>query len=177
MDINNKERDALLDECSWQHLVEARKKNDFSIQDVALKLKITKAYVLSLEQGIFEELPEPIFVRWYVKKYTEMMAIDDDQFIRCVDACINVIDTPKSCFQFRNTGMFSIGRPTIFKYSVGVILTILIIFICYFFWKNLAVHDVISSNGSENEIILNSINTPSAAVNQHQLLVRSDVVT
>ncbi|MFZ5698894.1 MAG: RodZ domain-containing protein [Pseudomonadota bacterium] len=59
----------------------ARDQKGFSIEDVAVRLKVPARYVTAIEQGDVAVLPEPMFVRGYVKTYARMVGIDAEELL------------------------------------------------------------------------------------------------
>lgn len=59
----------------------ARDQKGFSIEDVAVRLKVPARYVTAIEQGDVAVLPEPMFVRGYVKAYARMVGIDAEELL------------------------------------------------------------------------------------------------
>jgi cytoskeletal protein RodZ len=58
------------------HLQEVRQKNGISIEQVSMHTRIKPAFLLALEEGQAEELPEAIFVQGFVRRYAEGMGLN-----------------------------------------------------------------------------------------------------
>jgi cytoskeleton protein RodZ len=59
----------------------AREARGWSVEDVASRLKISAKYVLALEAGDTAALPEPTFVRGYIKSYAKALGLDADALL------------------------------------------------------------------------------------------------
>lgn len=59
----------------------AREARGWSVEDVAGRLKISARYVIALEGGDTAALPEPTFVRGYIKAYAKAVALDADALL------------------------------------------------------------------------------------------------
>lgn len=62
-------------------LREARELKGLTVEDVAARLRIPARYVRALEQGDSGVLPEPTFVRGYVKSYARELGLDADALV------------------------------------------------------------------------------------------------
>ena len=57
-------------------LKEAREKKGITLAEVSHALKISKSYLNALEMEDFDDLPEPVFARGYIKSYCQYLEID-----------------------------------------------------------------------------------------------------
>lgn len=64
-----------------EQLREARELKGLTVEDVAARLRIPARYVRALEQGDLGVLPEPTFVRGYVKSYARELGLDSDALV------------------------------------------------------------------------------------------------
>lgn len=64
-----------------EQLREARELKGLTVEDVAARLRIPARYVRALEQGDAGVLPEPTFVRGYVKAYARELGLDADALV------------------------------------------------------------------------------------------------
>lgn len=62
-------------------LREARESLGLSVEDVAARLKVPVRYVHAMEQGDMAGLPEPTFVRGYVKAYAKVVGLDAEPLV------------------------------------------------------------------------------------------------
>ncbi len=61
-----------------EQLKEARKRKKISIDKASQDLVIKKNHLTALEEEDWKELPEPTFVKGYIKSYAEYLGIDQD---------------------------------------------------------------------------------------------------
>ncbi|MFZ5724177.1 MAG: RodZ domain-containing protein [Pseudomonadota bacterium] len=64
-----------------EQLREARELKGLTVEDIAARLKIPARYVRALEQGDIAALPEPTFVRGYVKTYARELGLDGEALV------------------------------------------------------------------------------------------------
>ena len=68
------------------NLVKARKEKSLSIEEMAMKTLIRPALLQALEEGRFEDLPEPIFVQGFILRYGDALGLNGsslaEQFIQ-----------------------------------------------------------------------------------------------
>lgn len=69
-------------------LAEARAALKLSAADVARQLKLSVAQVEALENGQFDSLPGPVFVRGFIRNYARLVKLDADELLR--DAAHNL---------------------------------------------------------------------------------------
>lgn len=62
-------------------LLEKREAKDISIEKVTHDLLIQKEHIEALEQGDWESLPEPPFVRGFIKNYGDYLGLDTDRLL------------------------------------------------------------------------------------------------
>lgn len=62
-------------------LREARESIGLAVEDVAARLKVPVRYVHALEQGDMSGLPEPTFVRGYVKAYARIVGLEAEPLV------------------------------------------------------------------------------------------------
>jgi cytoskeletal protein RodZ len=71
------------------HLVQTRKEKSLSIEEMAMKTLIRPALLQALEEGRFEDLPEPIFVQGFILRYGDALGLNGSslagQFIKISD--------------------------------------------------------------------------------------------
>ncbi|MEQ8314294.1 MAG: DUF4115 domain-containing protein [Gammaproteobacteria bacterium] len=67
-------------------LVAAREERNLSQKEVADQLHITVHYVSSIEQDAFEKLPGTVFAKGYIKRYAEILELDEDKVLAEFDA-------------------------------------------------------------------------------------------
>lgn len=58
-------------------LREAREQVGMSVEDVANRLKFASRQITALEKGDFAQLPEPAFIRGFVRSYARLLQIDE----------------------------------------------------------------------------------------------------
>lgn len=67
-----------------EKLRDAREQKGLTVDDVAARLKVPARYIVALEQGDLASLPEPTFVRGYVKAYARTVGVDAAELLDSV---------------------------------------------------------------------------------------------
>ena len=60
----------------------ARESRELGIPDVAARLHLDSRIVTALEEDNFDVLPDPIYVRGYLRNYAKLLGIDADELVR-----------------------------------------------------------------------------------------------
>lgn len=64
-----------------EELCTARERSGVSIDEVAGQLCLSVTYLRALEEGSYSKLPEPIYVRGYIRAYARLMSVSADALI------------------------------------------------------------------------------------------------
>jgi cytoskeleton protein RodZ len=65
-------------------LREARERMGMSVEEVALRLKFAPRQIVALEEENFSQLPEPAFVRGFVRSYARLMQIEAEPLLEAL---------------------------------------------------------------------------------------------
>lgn len=68
------------------HLSNIRQQKGYTIEFVASKLHLRTRIIELLEQGDFDLLPEPVFVKGYLRAYSKLLGISPDPFLAVFDS-------------------------------------------------------------------------------------------
>lgn len=74
----------------------ARKRKKISLDKVAQDLVIKKEHLVALEQENWSELPEPAFIKGYIKSYAEYLGLDPDYALALYRRDFDETKYPKS---------------------------------------------------------------------------------
>ncbi len=69
-------------------LVAAREARELTLAVVANKLRLPAATLQALESGRFEDLPEPVFVRGYLRAYAQLLGMDMESLVAEYDRLV-----------------------------------------------------------------------------------------
>ena len=58
------------------HLRQARQEKSIRIEEIAANTRIRPTFIQALEEGRFEELPEPIYVQGFIRHYGDAVGLD-----------------------------------------------------------------------------------------------------
>lgn len=73
-----------------EKLREARELKGLTVEDIAARLRIPAHYVRALEQGDLPTLPEPTFVRGYVKSYARELGLEVEPLVAALAPAVEV---------------------------------------------------------------------------------------
>ena len=65
-----------------QELLKRRQKRDLSINDVAREIKIESSVIKKIESDEFHSIGAPVFVKGYLRQYSNLVGADDDLIIK-----------------------------------------------------------------------------------------------
>lgn len=65
-----------------KRLSEARRAQNLAATDVARQLKLSLWQVEALEEGRYQQLPGPIFVRGFIRNYARLVKLDPEELLR-----------------------------------------------------------------------------------------------
>jgi len=61
--------------------VQARTRQNFDMEELSAQLRIPGHYLTAIEQGQTGKLPEPVYVRGFVRKYAQALGLDQDPLV------------------------------------------------------------------------------------------------
>lgn len=67
-------------------LKDARTAKNLSLEDIAYATKIPRTSLAHLEEGRYEALPAPVFVRGFIRAYARVVALDANTLVRMYEA-------------------------------------------------------------------------------------------
>lgn len=70
-----------------QRLRKARELRGMSIEQVARELALSPRYVVAMESDVYKNLPEPAFVRGYMRRYAQLVKLSPDDIAAKFDQC------------------------------------------------------------------------------------------
>ena len=59
-----------------KYLLQVRQEKSIRLEEVAAKTHIRLALLQALEAGQFEELPEPVYVQGFIRRYADILGLD-----------------------------------------------------------------------------------------------------
>jgi cytoskeleton protein RodZ len=70
-----------------QRLQTARELRGLSVEQVARELRLSRRFVVAIEGDDYKELPEPAFVRGYMRRYAQLVLLSPDDIAARFDEC------------------------------------------------------------------------------------------
>lgn len=115
-----------------EKLIEIRTVNKIDLNILASETKITKKYLIYLEEGRLDKMPAEIYVKGFLKKIADYYKVDVGDFLRLYkqEECIrqNMDKNKRPSFNLNNSPTFIITPKTIAALAIGIILVSFIIF-------------------------------------------------
>lgn len=120
-------------------LAQAREEQGLSLEYVSEQLKITSHFVQAIENSDFDVLPEPAFVRGYIRNYAKLVRLDDVALAAQYDELIN----PKKVEGTTTREVGGLQPIDLHGKSPKVLVTALVLVLglgvgSYFLWSSLA---------------------------------------
>ncbi len=81
----DKETDTSMQNSIGQQLLEAREKKGLSIEYIAGKLNLRGQVLTLIEEDAFNKLPQPVFVKGYLRAYAKCVDLEPDPIIKLYD--------------------------------------------------------------------------------------------
>jgi cytoskeleton protein RodZ len=133
-----------------QRLKKARELRGMTIEQVAHELNLSPRYVVAMESDSYKSLPEPAFVRGYMRRYAQLVKLSPDDIAAKFDQCYaEDKETPEVDVRPRNPiqllGVIA-RRPRLRArrlLQLGALAFVLIL-IAGFLWNGIASRDTVS---------------------------------
>ena len=118
-----------------EKLVEIRKERNIDLDTLSDKTKITKKYLVHLEEGELNKLPAEIYVKGFLKKIADFYNIDSQELLRLYgkeEVIRKNIDRSKyPPFNLNHAPTFVITPKTITFVAVGIVIISFVVFLIY----------------------------------------------
>ena len=82
MNDNSDNKKNIVETSCGQELSKRRRKRDLSINDVAREIKIESSVIKKIESDEFHSIGAPVFVKGYLRQYSNLVGADDDLIIK-----------------------------------------------------------------------------------------------
>lgn len=76
------------------NLRKIRQENSISLEQIAMQTHIRLACLQALEEWRFEELPEPVFIQGFIRRYADKLGLDGTAIANSFE--VNIIHLPKN---------------------------------------------------------------------------------
>ncbi len=85
MNLLNEAQEQQLKEIS-KYLLQVREKKGIRIEEVAAKTNIRLYFLQALDEGKFSELPEPVYVQGFIRRYADILGLDGQALAKSFNA-------------------------------------------------------------------------------------------
>ncbi len=134
-----------------QYLSAAREAMGYSQKDIAKSLNLTESFIRYLDEGQFEKLPRPAFVKGYIRSYAKIVQMQGDEMI-----ALYVADNEESELK-REFTVENVNSSAGLEWQTGIIGLLLVVLVIAVVW--------IFSKGEESKPII-TIKSESQAVTE-----------
>lgn len=112
-------------------LASRRMVQDITLEKASRELKIKKSQLESLEKGEYHKLPEPAFVRGFIKNYAEYLGIDPNLVLAHYRREYDEKKFPKAVSPLSKRQNFFLTPTRIVTTAIGAIIVIFILYIIF----------------------------------------------
>ena len=129
-----------------QRLKKARELRGLTLAQAATELRLSQRYVQAMEADAYKDLPEPIFVRGYMRRYAQLVKISPDDIAAKFDQCYAAdTETPEPDVRPRNPIQIlgDIARPRLRLrklLSWASLALIVALLLGFLFWNGIGSH-------------------------------------
>lgn len=126
-----------------QRLKKARELRGLTVAQAAAELRLTARYLQAMEADAYKDLPEPTFVRGYMRRYAQLVKISPDDIAAKFDQCYAAdTETPEPNVRPRNPiqVLGDIARPRLRLrrlLSWASVALILVLLLGFLFWNGI----------------------------------------
>ena len=89
MNLLNEAQEQQLEEIS-KHLLQVRKEKGIRIEEVAAKTNIRLYFLQALDAGKFSELPEPVYVQGFIRRYADILGLDGQALAKSFNTTVPI---------------------------------------------------------------------------------------
>ncbi|BCL36257.1 helix-turn-helix domain-containing protein [Nostoc sp. MS1] len=94
MNLLNEDQEQQLKEIS-KYLLQVRQEKGIRIEEVAAKTNIRLYFLQALDAGKFTELPEPVYVQGFIRRYADMLGLDGQALAKSFNLNAAPVITPE----------------------------------------------------------------------------------
>ncbi len=118
-----------------EKLIEIRTVNGVDLDTLSDRTKITKKYLVYLEEGRLDKMPAEIYVKGFLKKLADFYGVDVREFLKLYkkEECIrqNIDKSKYPPFNLSHSPTFIITPRTVTVLAVGIILVSFLVFFSF----------------------------------------------
>lgn len=92
-------------------LASERKERGLTLEDVAERTRIPMRYLQAIETGNSQQLPEPVYVRAFIRKYGDLVELDGQALIQQLQPVSATVAAPRTTSPIERASA-SIAKPT-----------------------------------------------------------------
>ncbi|MBC8120360.1 MAG: helix-turn-helix domain-containing protein [Gemmatimonadaceae bacterium] len=92
-------------------LASERKERGLTLEDVADRTRIPMRYLQAIETGNSQQLPEPVYVRAFIRKYGDLVELDSQALVQQLQPVSSPVAAPRTTSPIERASA-SIAKPT-----------------------------------------------------------------
>ena len=103
------------------YLKHERELRGFSLEDIATKTKISIHFLQALENNQFDDLPEKVFIKGYIRSFARIIGSDEHEMLNAFDDTMDPPSSPETGGTLTKTKKFFQGKKTLLRLGLAVI--------------------------------------------------------
>jgi cytoskeletal protein RodZ len=103
------------------YLKHERELRGFSLEDIAIKTKISIHFLQALENNQFDDLPEKVFIKGYIRSFARIIGSDEHEMLNAFDDTMGPPASPETGGTPTGTKKFFQGKKTLLWLGLAVI--------------------------------------------------------
>ena len=103
------------------YLKHERELRGFSLEDIAIKTKISIHFLQALENNQFDDLPEKVFIKGYVRSFARIIGSDEHEMLNAFDDSIDPPSSTETSGPLTKTKKIFHGKKTLLWLGLAVI--------------------------------------------------------
>ncbi len=115
-----------------------RESNNITLNDIASKMRLDVRFISAIEEDNFDSLPDPIYVRGYIRSYSKLLGADADALVRTFEEHGGNFE-PEIIPEIRHSSQTSSSDKPVKAFTYLIMLALVILLIIW--WqKNFVIH-------------------------------------
>jgi len=103
------------------YLKHERELRGFSLEDIATKTKISIHFLQALENNQFDDLPEKVFIKGYIRSFARIIGSDEHEMLNAFDDTLDPPSSPGTSGTLTGAKKFFQGKKTLLWLGLAVI--------------------------------------------------------
>ena len=114
-------------------LKELREGKNITLNDIASKMRLEVRFISAIEEDNFDSLPDPIYVRGYIRSYSKLLGADADALVRTFEEHGGNFE-PEIIPEIRHSSQTSSSDKPVKAFTYLIMLALVVLLIVW--WQN-----------------------------------------